>query len=96
MLSNCFESDDIGGIISMIMKKLGALLVIAILAFAIIPLAACSKSKMISVYAVSFYENSVSVEVGGTVKLEYKVFPTNATHKEVEFKTSDPSSAVVS
>ena len=57
--------------------------------------ACSSKTKLIAVYSVSFYNDTVSVAVGESVKLEYKVFPVNATNKDVEFTSLDPSSASV-
>ena len=75
-----------------------------LLLFSLIPvfglllvLSACSssKSKLISVYSVSFYNSTVVSAVGESVDLQYKVFPANATHQDVEFYSLDPSAATV-
>jgi len=78
------------------MKKIGLALCF-IICVGLVPLfcACSSKSKLVSVYSVDFYDSSISIAVGETTDLQYKVFPANATNKSVEFSSLDPSSAVV-
>ena len=79
------------------MKNISKILVLAVFVLLAAPLAACSssKKKLVAVYAVTFYNPSIEMEVGHTAQLEYKVFPVNASYKDVEFYSSDPSVATV-
>lgn len=71
------------------MKRLFSILIAFVF---VLPLVGCSANKnLISVYAVSFFEDSVSLSVGEETTLEYKIFPSNATNKKVQFYSSSPS-----
>lgn len=62
----------------------------------ILPFAACSsKKEIVPVSGISFYENEIQLKVGEKEQLQYKIFPSNATNKSVQFFSSDPTSVTV-
>lgn len=72
------------------MKKIIAFIIVIALSFILI---SCN-----DVYPteIQIEKNIESCEVGDKVQLKYTVLPSNATSKEVEWKTSDDSIAIVS
>ncbi|MEB6231391.1 Ig-like domain-containing protein [Mammaliicoccus sciuri] len=54
------------------------------------------KTKSISVTGVTISPKTVSIDVGGTTKLDSTVAPSTATNKSVSYKSSDAAVATVS
>lgn len=54
------------------------------------------KTKAISVTGVTIAPKTVSIDVGGTTKIDSTVAPSTATNKSVSYKSSDEAVATVS
>ncbi len=59
-------------------------------------LSACGSNTLISVAGVDFYEDEVYAVIGDTVDLKHKVYPSNATNRQVSYWSTDENIVSVS
>ena len=59
-------------------------------------LSACGSNTLISVAGVDFYEDEVYAVIGATVDLKHKVYPSNATNRQVSYWSTDENIVSVS